>query len=126
MSYEHLQLLTELREGWDQSLFGRVLIWILAVYGLITLMIVVVEIGRELFKFHLDKQEANALLVLWATALTLIGITLGLSRILTVIPDPDDQEVQSRSRVRRPLASLKCPQISRVGDTSPATAKLDS
>jgi hypothetical protein len=70
-----------LRHDWDTSLLARLIIYLIAAYGLLTAVLIFVEYARDTRRIAFERSTGHQLLGCWVAALVILSTLLTTFRM---------------------------------------------
>ncbi|MBI4859855.1 MAG: hypothetical protein HY815_06275 [Candidatus Riflebacteria bacterium] len=82
----HTDLLYLLQLYWEHSIYARLVIFMVVAFAVFTVLIVLVEFGREALKRPYPHLVSHQLMCCWASSFVVLATLLAAVRILMPIP----------------------------------------
>jgi hypothetical protein len=74
-----------LRHDWENHLLARLVIYLIAAYGVLTLLLIVVEYGRDSGRIAFERSTRHQLVACWVAGLVIISTLLCVYRMFVVL-----------------------------------------
>lgn len=108
MNYQTITFFQNLAHWWDSSLTGRLVLWLVLVYGLVSVAICLVELLQDVFRLPLSPEDLPSLMALWFTLLIVLASGMIGQHILENLPREGSAASPTRPHPLRPPAERTC------------------